>query len=389
MLCMFCHFASFTYLNLTLNYFFHRCDKLKNELKLKEDTWAERQQFYNGKIDEATKAVSNMKDKLDRQNALVSTSSAAVKNFDMIEAKGQLTVLQRKNTALQIELKAVEMELKSKTMIEEQKSKLIGLLDKKLTQVNKRNKDLAEKIDSMKEGQATEQSAKGTGGEGQEKITDLQTKIQELSERLEYSESINSQLKHSNTELRKMLNDLEGKGTKLMDLAKEKIKKYSEENKQLKSDTEGLSKQLTEGDEQVKEVKTLLQAAEKEKEHIVQQKKDLEVKLDTLTESIVNKEETNIEIMNEVLKIRESMAQNEEERINKQYKEKMAALEAENKTLAENLQKTKEDFDKVSAEKAILDGQMKNLKAVLNPIAVTGANPLDATDGPKEVKNAI
>ena len=52
-----------------------------------------------------------MKTKLDRQNALVS-STANFANFDVLEAKGQLTVMQRKNTALQIELKAVEMELK-------------------------------------------------------------------------------------------------------------------------------------------------------------------------------------------------------------------------------------------------------------------------------------
>ena len=327
-----------------------------------------------------------MKTKLDRQNALVS-STANFANFDVLEAKGQLTVMQRKNTALQIELKAVEMELKSKTMIEEQKSKLIGLLDKKLAQVNKRNKDLSEKIDKIKgeEGKSAEVAGDTKSPEGQERVNELQAKIQELTERLEYSETVNAQLKHSNTELRKMLTDLEDKGVKLMDLAKEKIKKYSDENKQLKSDTEGLSKRVSEGDDQVKEVKNLLKAAEKEKDDIVQQKKVLEIQLDALAESIVNKEETNIEIMNEVLKIRETMAQSEEERFKQEYKDKVDNLEKENKELVENLQKSKEDYDKVSAEKSILNEQMKNLKAVLNPVAVSASNALDTTDGAKEV----
>lgn len=381
-------------------FLFLRCEKLRNELKLKEETWTERQEFYNKKIEEATKAVSSMKNKLDRQNALVGTqlanaASTSAANFDVTHAKGQLIIMQRKNAALQIELRAVELELKSKTMLEEQKSKLIEMLDKKVGQVNQRNKDLAEKIDRMK--QQGETAAEGKEGElGGEEKQNLLAKTLDLTERLEYSQKIEAQLRLSNQELRKMLADLEHKGVNLMDLAKEKIKKYSDENKQLKADIEGMK---TEGnDDQVKEVKNLLHAAEKEKSEIAQEKKDLEAKLNALSESIVNKEETNIEMMNEVLKIRESLAATEEARVTRQCEAALSALEAQNADLRADAQCARDELERVSREKAVLDEQMKTLKAVLNPVvapptASDAASSLDAASetppAPKEVNGAV
>ncbi len=361
--------------------------------------WSEKQTFYNKKLDDAAAALKDMNSRYKASQssleaAKAEASGANVENkgeeggspgkkesFDALETKGQLVVLKKQNAALKIEVKAIQMELRSKTIVEDQKSKLIDLLDRKVNQLKEQNKKLLEKQISGETGASKEgekKSEDSTDGQNtaasNDELLSAQKTIKELSEKLLYSEKYGERLKNANSELKAMLSDLEQKGVKLMDLAKTKVKSYSEENKQLKSDMGDLSTKVSEGEAQVKEVQSRLNAAEKEKDHIVSDKKNLEEKLDLLTDSIVNKEETNIEIMNEVLKIRDSLAKTEEDRVHREFHEKLNNLETENKDLVEALNRTKEDYEQLLSEKKVLDEQMRSLKAVLNPGAPLGGS---------------
>ncbi len=356
--------------------------------------WSEKQTFYNKKLDDAAAALKDMNSRYKKaQSSLeafkAEASGASAENkgedgkkegFDALETKGQLMVVKKQNAALKIEVKAIQMELRSKTIVEDQKSKLIDLLDRKVNQLKEQNKKLLEKQIAGETGakDAAKTAEDATDGQNvvssSDELLNAQKQIKELSEKLLYSEKYGEKLKHANTELKAMLSDLEQKGVKLMDLAKTKVKSYSEENKQLKSDMGDLSSKVTEGEAQVQQVKDRLDAAEKEKDHIVSDKKNLEEKLDLLTDSIVNKEETNIEIMNEVLKIRDSLAKTEEDRVHREFHDKLNNLETETKDLVEALNRTKEDYEQLLSEKKVLDEQMRSLKAVLNPGAPLGGS---------------
>ena len=131
-----------------------RCDKLETELKLREETWVEKEALWKARMGEADKSISELGDELkkhrDNPPATPGTSGTAntLKNtFEATEARVKLATEQRTNSALRIDLKSAHMELKMKEKVDTQKTTLIELLERKVLQMQTRNNDLFEKLE--------------------------------------------------------------------------------------------------------------------------------------------------------------------------------------------------------------------------------------------------
>jgi len=65
------------------------------------------------------------------------------------------------------------------------------------------------------------------------RMTEATKNLEELGRKLADSEKVNNELRSMNSQLKTMLENMEGKGTKIAQIAKEKLHKYREENVKL------------------------------------------------------------------------------------------------------------------------------------------------------------
>jgi len=143
--------------------------------------------------------------------------------MEVTEMKVKIICQEKNILALRMELKAAELQVEARLKVDEKKTRLIELLDNKLASVEKRNIKLMDMVEQMlkdKDGNST-------------RLRDATKNMQDLTQRLVESERIKSELLRMNAELRKMLENIESKGTQIAKLAKEKVPKYKDEKDQM------------------------------------------------------------------------------------------------------------------------------------------------------------
>jgi len=96
----------------------------------------------------------------------------------------------------------------------------VELLDAKLDKVEKRNLQLVEMMEQMVKEKEMHSR----------RMNEATRNVEELGRKLAESDKVKEELRSVNGELRTMLENMEGKGTKIAKLAREKVLKYKEEN---------------------------------------------------------------------------------------------------------------------------------------------------------------
>jgi len=104
--------------------------------------------------------------------------------------------------------------------VDAKKTRLVELLDAKLDKVEKRNLHLVEMMEQMVKEKETHSR----------RMNEATKNMEELGRKLAGSEKVNTELRSVNAQLKTMLENMEGKGTKIAQLAKEKVQKYKDEN---------------------------------------------------------------------------------------------------------------------------------------------------------------
>jgi len=111
-----------------------------------------------------------------------------------------------------------------------------------MDKVEKRNLQLVEMMEQMVKEKETHSR----------RMNEATKNMEELGRKLAESEKIKNELRSMNSELKTMLENMEGKGTKIAQLAKEKVLKYKEENvkmqqqlDQMKTDAADVHKSFT------------------------------------------------------------------------------------------------------------------------------------------------
>jgi len=130
----------------------------------------------------------------------------------------------------------------AKEKVDAKKTRLVELLDAKMDKVEKRNLQLVEMMEQMVKEKETHSR----------RMNEATKNMEELGRKLAESEKIKNELRSMNSELKTMLENMEGKGTKIAQLAKEKVLKYKEENvkmqqqlDQMKTDAADVHKSFT------------------------------------------------------------------------------------------------------------------------------------------------
>jgi len=112
------------------------------------------------------------------------------------------------------------LQVAAKEKIDAKKTRLVELLDAKLAQVEKKNLHLVEMMEQMVKEKEMHSR----------RMIEATKNMEELGRKLAESEKVKTELRSVNGQLKTMLENMEGKGTKIAQLAKEKVLKYKEEN---------------------------------------------------------------------------------------------------------------------------------------------------------------
>ena len=112
------------------------------------------------------------------------------------------------------------MQVAAKEKIDAKKTRLVELLDAKLAQVEQKNAQLMDMMEQVVKEKETHSR----------RMNEATKNMEELGRKLADSEKMNKELRSMNTQLKTMLENMEGKGTKIAQLAKEKVQKYRDEN---------------------------------------------------------------------------------------------------------------------------------------------------------------
>ena len=112
------------------------------------------------------------------------------------------------------------MQVAAKEKIDAKKTRLVELLDAKLAQLEQKNAQLMDMMEQVVKEKETHSR----------RMNEATKNMEELGGKLADSEKMNKELRSMNTQLKTMLENMEGKGTKIAQLAKEKVQKYKEEN---------------------------------------------------------------------------------------------------------------------------------------------------------------
>jgi chromosome segregation ATPase len=118
----------------------------------------------------------------------------------------------------------------AKEKLDVKKTRLIELLDAKLTAVEKKNVRLMEMMEQVLRDKETHTH----------RLVDATKNMEDLSKKLAESEKARSDMRNINRELKTMLDNIEGKGTQIAKLAKEKVLKYKGENERIQRELDDL-----------------------------------------------------------------------------------------------------------------------------------------------------
>jgi len=148
------------------------------------------------------------------------TMRVTANEMEVMELKVKVICQEKNILALRMELKAAELQVEAKNKIDEKKTRLVELLDNKLAATEKRNAKMIDMLEQM-----LKEKDSNTN-----RLKDATKNMTDLSQRLQDSERIKTELLRVNAELRKMLENIETKGSQIAKLAKEKVLKYRSEN---------------------------------------------------------------------------------------------------------------------------------------------------------------
>lgn len=140
--------------------------------------------------------------------------------MNLAELKVRVVCQEKENMALRMELKCAELQVAAKEKVDAKKTRLVELLDAKLDKVEKRNVQLVEMMEQMVKEKEMHSR----------RMNEATKNLEELGRKLAESEKVKDQLQSMNSQLKTMLDNMEGKGTKIAQLAREKVLKYKEEN---------------------------------------------------------------------------------------------------------------------------------------------------------------
>jgi DNA repair exonuclease SbcCD ATPase subunit len=149
---------------------------------------------------------------------------------DLAEMKVKIICQEKNNMALRMELKCAELQVAAKEKIDAKKTRLVELLDAKLANVERKNQRLIDMVEQMIRDKDSHCK----------RLVDATRNMEELGRKLADSERIRQELRNMNNELKVMLDSVEGKGTKLAQLAKEKVIKYKELNERMQRQIDGM-----------------------------------------------------------------------------------------------------------------------------------------------------
>ncbi|ESO02642.1 hypothetical protein HELRODRAFT_188788 [Helobdella robusta] len=157
-----------------------------------------------------------------------SITSSIISPFEMelTELKVKVACLEKTSAALKLELKCAELQVEAKDRVDKQKTRLIELLDHKVQSLESKNNRLIE----MVEGLIEEKQSRSN------RLLDATKSMETLTSKLENSARVQQELRHNNEELKKMLNNMQNKGSQIAKLAKEKLVKYKDENERMQGE---------------------------------------------------------------------------------------------------------------------------------------------------------
>ena len=196
---------------------------MSTQLKSKQELWTEKEALLQCRIQNAEKTISEMRD-MNKKAIAKKRDDSAKEPPSSTELSLELSTEAEYSTALESELAAVTKELLQKKEVDVKKTQLVALLDRKISQLEQRNSELLAMLGTM-----TDANDVHT-----EQFKDTNKGLEELREKLDMNEKRRTMLENSNRELQIMLHSIEDKGQLIARTAKEKLIKYSDENRRLK-----------------------------------------------------------------------------------------------------------------------------------------------------------
>ena len=158
-----------------------------------------------------------------------------LQDMETRELKVKIVCLEKNSIALQMEVKCAELQLEAKTRVDEQKTRLIELLDKKVQSLQQKNTRVMEMIETLLKEKNSHSN----------RLIMATKNMEELSARLKESERLQNELRYTNQELKKMLETIEEKGTQIAKVAKEKVLKYKAETLVAQQELSNIMKSTT------------------------------------------------------------------------------------------------------------------------------------------------
>ena len=199
----------------------YRNAELTRKLKSKQELWQEKEAILKTRVENADKTIGEMRQA--NQKAIAGMKKASMdraKDPAATEADLDLSTESEYSSALESELAVVTKELQQKKEVDVKKTKLVALLDRKISQLEQRNCELLAML--------------GTMTETNDKVDGTNRGLAELKEKFDLNEKRRTLLEGANKELQEMLHSIEEKSQLIARTAKQKLVQYRDDNRRLK-----------------------------------------------------------------------------------------------------------------------------------------------------------
>ena len=116
---------------------FFSCEKLANELHLKESLWEEKEQHLQERLADSKRTIKKLEEDLETAVKEAKEKSQGPSSMDMVELKGKLRMAETNAKTLRIELDSAQKEVLARNKVNDAKDALINMQDKKIEQQKK------------------------------------------------------------------------------------------------------------------------------------------------------------------------------------------------------------------------------------------------------------
>ena len=172
---------------------------------------------------------------MELMNSININNRAALQEMETTELRVKIICLEKNNMALKMELKCAELQMQAKVKVDTQKTRLIELLDGKVTSLEKKNVHLMDMLEGLLKQKDTHSH----------RLIDATKHMEALAAKLTESERMRNELRNMNQELKTMLGNIEDKGSQIAKMAKEKILKYKDEAVKMQQQLDDMKKNTT------------------------------------------------------------------------------------------------------------------------------------------------